>query len=223
MLLPLLPPTPPPPLLLTNRYSHEFQVFVETCKNSSLFQDKIKEFRLPEGFEVIIEPWPYGGLDTADENRRYFQGLIFAVDARQNNPDANFYSYPLPLIPIMDWAKREIIRIDTPATGGSKDPFVGQSTTNKAGIIDHCKPSEYVPELLPQGTRTTLKELSVVQPDGPSFSVEDNLVEWQGWRFRVNFNPREGAVLHDLRFGGRSVLYRLSVSEMVSLRIRPVA
>jgi len=158
----------------------------------------------------------YGGPDSTDENRRYFQGLIFGVDNRNGNPDSNFYAFPLPVIPIMDWAKKEIIRIDEPATGGKDDPLVGK--TDVAGILDHCHAAEYVPELLPGGTRKDLKALNVVQPDGPSFSVADeSLVEWQKWRFRVTFNPREGAVLHDLHYDGRSVLYRLAISEMVSL------
>lgn len=31
---------------------------------------------------------------------------------------------------------------------------------------------------------------------------------------RLGFTPREGAVLHDVRYDGRSVFYRLSLSEM---------
>ena len=31
---------------------------------------------------------------------------------------------------------------------------------------------------------------------------------------RVSFNPREGGVLHDIKYDGRSVLYRLSMSDM---------
>ena len=81
--------------------------------------------------------------------------------------------------------------------------------------MDHCTTAEYVPELLPQGVRKDLKTLNVLQPDGPSFKVTDeSLVEWQKWRFRVSFNPREGAVIHDVHYDGRSVAYRLSVSEM---------
>ena len=85
------------------------------------------------------------------------------------------------------------------------------------GVLDHCASGEYVPELLGQESRKDLKALNVTQPDGPSFKVgEGNLVEWQKWRFRVSFNPREGAVVHDVHYDGRSVVYRLSFSEMVS-------
>lgn len=200
--------------LAHSSHSPEFRSFVEVCENSKLFQDKIKEYNLPPGFEVIIEPWPYGGLDAADENRRFFQGLIFAADASKKNDDTNFYPYPLPLIPVMDWAKKEIVRIDVLATGGGDDPL--DAKTHQAGVLDHCRSGEYVPELLHKELRKDLKELNVLQPDGPSFTVDDtNLVEWQKWRFRVSFNPREGAVIHDVNYDGRSILHRLSFSEMV--------
>jgi primary-amine oxidase len=182
--------------------------------SSPLFQAALAEFKLPEGFEVVIEPWPYGGLDHTDENRRYFQGLCFARDTLSGNPDTNFYSYPLPVIPVMDAHTQEIIRVDRPATGGNGDGLTEQ--TFKTDIIGHCKPSEYIPELLPEGTRKDLKPLNVVQPEGPSFRVtDDSLVEWQKWRFRVAFNPREGATIHDVWYDGRSVMHRLAVSEMV--------
>ena len=165
-----------------------------------------------------MQPWPYGGLDASDENRRFFQGLIFAADASKNNKDTNFYPFPLPIIPVMDWAKEEIIRIDELATGGKDDPLL--SKTHSAGVLDHCASAEYVPELFEGELRKDLKALNVTQPDGPSFTVkDDHLVEWQKWRFRVSFNPREGAVIHDVYYDGRSVLYRVSFSEMVSLAL----
>ncbi|OAP65649.1 copper amine oxidase 1 [Fonsecaea erecta] len=190
----------------------EFDVLVEVCKASQMFKDVCAEFSLPEGFEVIVEPWPYGGLSPDEENRRYFQGLCFARDTRSGNPDSNFYAYPLPFIPVMDAHKREIIRIDRLATGGREDAL--DAKTHTKNVIDHCKTSEYVPELLKNGTRKNLKPLNVLQPEGPSFSVDGGLIEWQNWRFRVSFNPREGAVVHDVHFGGRSVIHRLSISEM---------
>lgn len=174
------------------------------------------DFELPGGFDIVIEPWPYGGLDPSDDNRRYLQGLIFAQDKRKENEDANFYSYPLPLIPVMDAHTQEIVRIDRPATGGKGDGLYDQ--TFNRDIIGHCTASDYVPELLPGGTRKDLKPLNVVQPDGPSFRVtNESLVEWQKWRFRVGFNPREGATIHDVWYDGRSVMYRLAISEMVSI------
>ena len=113
----------------------------------------------------------------------------------------------------MDAHKQEIVRIDRLATGGKGDSLDGKTHSKK--ILEHCTNAEYVPELLPNGTRKDLKTLNVVQPDGPSFKVtDDSLVEWQKWRFRVSFNAREGAVLHDIHYDGRSVMHRLAISEM---------
>ena len=50
------------------------------------------------------------------------------------------------------------------------------------------------------GVRSGLKPLNVVQPQGPSFSVDGNHVNWQKWDFRVSFNYREGLVLHDVKW-----------------------
>ena len=192
----------------------EFDKLLECVKTSPLFKEKLEGIQLPPGFELVIEPWPYGGSDSQDGQTRFFQALCFGRDTRNGNPDSNFYAYPIPLIPIMDARKNEIIRIDEPATGGYGDPLTGRSHPVK--VLDHCRDAEYVPELLPQGTRKDLKPLTVLQSEGPSFAISDsNLIQWQKWSMRVTFNPREGAVLHDIRYDGRQVLYRLSMSDMV--------
>jgi len=69
------------------------------------------------------------------------------------------------------------------------------------------------------GLRSDLKAIDIAQPEGPSFSVEGNCVNWLNWQFHVGFNAREGLVLSDLTFRDgarpRPVLYRASVAEMV--------
>ena len=191
----------------------EFKEFNEICEKSEMFKKAAAEFELPEGFEVAIDPWPYGGPDIGEDFVRYTQGLCFAKDVRNGNADSNHYGYPLPIIPVMDTYKKEIIRIDRLATGGTKDGLSYGTGVKK--ILDHCRPAEYVPELLDIPMRTDVKPLDVLQPEGPSFTVsDDSLIEWQKWRFRVGFNPRECAVLHDVKYDGRDVIYRLSLSEM---------
>lgn len=116
----------------------------------------------------------------------------------------------------MDTLTKTIVRVDKLPTGGLGDGL--SETTHGEHILEHCVDSEYVPELLKgnQSLREDLMPLSVIQPSGPSYKIQDSLVEWQNWRFRVGFNPREGATIHDVWYDNRSVLYRLSVSEMVS-------
>jgi primary-amine oxidase len=63
--------------------------------------------------------------------------------------------------------------------------------------------------------RTTLKPIQITQPEGPSFSVDDDVVTWEGWRLRVGFDAREGLTLHQLSLQDRPVCYRASVAEMM--------
>jgi primary-amine oxidase len=70
-----------------------------------------------------------------------------------------------------------------------------------------------------QPLRTDLKPIEITQPEGPSFTIEGNLVRWQRWSLRVSMDPYEGLVLHTVGYedGGRvrSILHRASISEMV--------
>ena len=75
-----------------------------------------------------------------------------------------------------------------------------------------------------QPERTDLKPISITQPEGPSFSVDGDVISWQGWRVRVGFDPREGLTLHQLSVADvtgpdpearRDVVYRASIAEMV--------
>ena len=66
----------------------------------------------------------------------------------------------------------------------------------------------------PDGPRTDVKPFDIVQHEGPSFTVKDNHLEWQKWDLRIGFTPREGLVLHQINYAGRSIIYRASLSEM---------
>ena len=203
-----------PTIIPLTSISYEFETLLEAVEKSELFKEKLSKIKLPPGFEPVIEPWPYGAPDVEDGNTRFFQALVFARNTRDGHPDSNFYAYPVPLIPVMDARTKEIIRVDEPATGGKGDSLTDK--THAPGLLDHCQPAEYIPELLPGGTRKDLKPLMVVQPQGPSFSISAvNLIQWQKWRMRFTFNPLEGAVVHDIRYDVRLIMYRLTISDMV--------
>ncbi|MFE3000803.1 primary-amine oxidase [Nocardia sp. NPDC059246] len=63
--------------------------------------------------------------------------------------------------------------------------------------------------------RTTLKPISITQPEGVSFSLEEGHLRWENWDMRVGFNSREGLTLHQISLDSRPVIYRASVPEMV--------
>jgi primary-amine oxidase len=78
---------------------------------------------------------------------------------------------------------------------------------------DYLDPAVRGPE------RTTLKPISITQPEGVSFTLEDGVLEWQNWSVRLGYNGREGLTLHQLSYRDgertRPILYRGSISEMV--------
>jgi len=63
--------------------------------------------------------------------------------------------------------------------------------------------------------RAGLRPIEITQPEGPSFTLDGNLLEWQGWSLRVGFDLREGLTLHQVSLNERPVLYRASVPEMI--------
>ena len=66
---------------------------------------------------------------------------------------------------------------------------------------------EYGPALVPGLVqRSDIKALEIVQPEGPSFTLDGNELRWQNWSMRLGFNHREGLVIH--RVG-----YRTTASE----------
>ena len=196
----------------------EFAQIQDICLASPLFRDALTEFAIPPHFSVIIDPWPYGGLEEHEPSTRYMQGLVFARDNSSTNADSNHYGYPLPIIPVLEWSTKKIIRVDRLATSVSPGTIFANPRDPAAPPVDifgDRKPAEYVPELLDRPLRQDTKPIDITQPEGPSFTVhDDNLVEWQKWRFRLGFTSREGAVLHDLTYDHRPVVYRLSYSEM---------
>jgi primary-amine oxidase len=181
--------------------------------NDPLVKEAIQKLNLPKDTIIQCDPWMYGAdRDSNVETHKYIQALLYAR-APHNHPDSNQYSFPLPISPLLDIFEGKVVRIDPLATGGKEDGLAYH--TGGENPMAHCEENEYYPTLIKEKPREDLKPLNVVQPEGPSFSVTDeNLVSWQKWRFRVGFNYREGMTVHDVRYDGRPVFYRLSVSEM---------
>jgi primary-amine oxidase len=67
--------------------------------------------------------------------------------------------------------------------------------------------------------RTGLRPIEITQPEGPSFTLDGNALEWQNWSLRIGFDAREGLTLHQIGYddGGRRrpIIYRASIPEMV--------
>jgi primary-amine oxidase len=165
---------------------------------------EIENLQLPKGVTVCTDPWIYGA-ESDSETRRLTQFYMYLVN---NHPESNHYSHPLKFSPVFDATTKDLVRIDYLPSGAD-------STTTKTQPWKPVETVEFADALLTEPKRTDLKPYIVQQPEGPSFSVQDeNMVSWQKWRFRVRSTYREGLVLQNVTYDGRNVLYRLAVSEM---------
>ena len=181
-------------------------------------REAVSKLGLAEDTVIQCDTWPYGSDKfSTKETPKLLQAMLYAR-APNNHPDSNQYSFPLPFSPVFDPATEKIIRMDLLPTGGTEDGSKTGTAPEKP--LAHCVENEYHPDLLAGEFRTDLKPLIVQQPDGPSFQVQDsNLITWQKWRFRLGFNWREGMTIHDVRYEGRKMFYRLSMSSLLQVKL----
>lgn len=151
------------------------------------------------------------GSDGINDDERLYQIFLYMRDpANPSEADSNHYAFPLPISPVIETNEYKVIRIDYLPTGADltiKEPQPYQAKP----------PNEYVSEY--QNLRTDLKPLRVIQPEGASFKLTQigetgNMLDWQKWNFRIGYNAREGPVLYDVRYDGRPLFYRISLSDM---------
>ncbi|XWW93085.1 hypothetical protein V2A60_001013 [Cordyceps javanica] len=185
------------------------QAVEKVCLADENVQAEIRTLKLPPEATVVVEAWAYATDGLNDMTERLTMCWFYMRFLE--SPDANYYAYPLDICAEVSESLQitKVYRLPTKPSeriNEEKRPYDRRKMHSTAS-------SEYHPELRPS-PRATVKPYQVVQPDGPSFQVEGNRLEWENWSFRVGFNYREGLTLHDIRYDGRSLFYRLSLSEM---------
>jgi primary-amine oxidase len=149
--------------------------------------------------KVQIDPWPAGTFGYAcEEERRISRCISFLRESETDNG----YARPIEgVIVHFDMGRNEVIEVI--------DHGVTPLPPNRASYY-----AEDQPEM-----RTGLKPIAITQPEGPSFTVDGNFVQWQNWQFRLTFDPYEGLVLHQIAYDDhgrlRPILQRASISELV--------
>lgn len=160
---------------------------------------------------VFFDTWTYGAAVAPPEFRDRRTG--WSDSWVKAAPGANPYARLLSgLHCVVDLNTMQLLRVE------DDGPFAAGEASAPEVM------GEYVPGHIPERIRAAtrrepLKPLQISQPEGPSFTVDGNLVRWQNWSLRVGFNHREGMTLHTVRYrdGGRerSIAHRMSFAEMV--------
>ena len=179
--------------------STESEKAIKAAKADKRIIAALKDRGIDDLDQVHMETWPIGAQipKDLDDGRR----LIWTPMWQRPTEFANLYAHPINgLHAIVDLDSGEVVFVENteiipiPQTPG---PYRENQT----------------------GANIKLKDLAIVQSEGPSFSVEGWKVNWERWNLRVGFCQREGLVIHDVKFKDqdkeRKIAHRLSIAELV--------
>jgi primary-amine oxidase len=153
-----------------------------------------------DDFDMVqIDPWPAGSFGLGHEDGRRISRCISYL---RHTKEDNGYAHPIEgVIAFFDQGAGKVLEV---------------VDYGVVPVPEEC--SSYLPADVGPA-RTGIKPLEIVQPDGPSFTVDGNAVSWGPWSLRVGFDPYEGLVLHEVAYADgdrlRPVLHRASITEMV--------
>ena len=147
-----------------------------------------------------IDPWSTGTLpvEGVDSRRRIIRASAYVRRSKEDNG----YARPVGnLVFVIDCNARSVAAI----LEGDPVPLAPE-----AGNYDTASVGPLRNDLLP---------IEITQPDGPSFTVSGNVIEWQRWRLHAHIDPVEGLVISDVSYldgtRRRSIMHRASIGEMV--------
>jgi len=147
-----------------------------------------------------LDPWSTGTLpiDGVDVRRRIIRASAYVRRFKEDNG----YARPVGnLVFVIDCTTRSVAAI----IEGDPVPLPPESGNYDVGSVGPL--------------RDDLRPLEISQPEGPSFAVTGNVIEWQRWRLHAHIDPVEGLVISDVAYQDgdrrRSILHRASIGEMV--------
>ncbi|GAU21339.1 hypothetical protein TSUD_189260 [Trifolium subterraneum] len=171
------------------------------------FREAMKKRGIEDMDLVMVDPWCAGYHSEGDAPSRRLAKPLFFCRTESDCPMENGYARPVEGIHVLvdmqnmvvlEFEDRKLVPLP------QADPLRNYTSGETRGGVD----------------RSDVKPLQIIQPDGPSFRVNGNFVQWQKWNFRIGFTPREGLVVYSVAYidgsrGRRPVAHRLSFVEMV--------
>ncbi|GAA5995428.1 uncharacterized protein JCM10292_005167 [Rhodotorula paludigena] len=190
--------------------------------------------------EIMVDAWSVGYEDRFPGHLRLQQAFLY----QRLGKDEHLYAHPLDMNAVVATNEKKVLKIDfAPHRTDSRNPDALSGTTaphtvegnsfadcGRPRIPPQQERMDYLPDLIKaekakQGeewdVRRDIKQLTVIQPDGVSFSMNGNEISWQNWKMHIGFNFREGIVLSTVQYFDRDekryrpILYRTSFAEMV--------
>jgi len=186
----------------------EWEGAERAVKADPRWQEALRRRGITDFTHVEVQAWPPGYAEERDAERglRVAKALAW-VGLSQGD---NTFARPVEnVVATIDLDTMEVLEVEDhgyvplPPRAGNYAPELASDRQNfpvLAGLRDDVRPIE------------------ITQPDGPGFELDRHELRWQRWHLVVGYTPREGLVLHQVRYldGGRerSIVHRASLSEM---------
>jgi primary-amine oxidase len=183
----------------------EFMAAEDIVRNDPRWQEAMRKRGITNFDLCMIDPWSTPNVEpgVGPEDGRFVSPLTWVRD----DPDDNGYAHPVDgVVTRVDLDTLTVVSVEDHGVRPLPPKKANYST---AKITD----PDNVP-YFPDGPRTDVKPLDIIQHEGPSFTVDGNHLTWQKWDLRIGFTAREGLVLHRISYAGRSIVHRASLSEM---------
>ena len=168
----------------------------ELTKANKDYQEALKKRGVSNLDLIQIDPWPGGGI--VHESIKPGNRALKLISFLKENESDNAYAKPINgVIAHVDLTLQKVTHVEDHGLVKIPEAHGRYDANSQSELREHPR------------------KIDITQPDGPGFKVEGNLLSWEGWKLRVSVNPDEGPVLHQLSLDGRSILYRVALSDMV--------
>ena len=186
----------------------EFMACEELVQADPRWQEAMRKRGIEDFSLCMVDPWAsgYTGPEDHPSKRRICRPLTWV----RSEVGEHGYARPIEgVICIVDLDEMKVVDVEDHGVV-PLPPLAGNYDLDRMGADGN------VPRF--ERPRADVKPIEITQPEGASFTVDGHGVEWQKWHLRVGFAPREGLILHDVRYEDhgelRPVLYRASLAEM---------
>lgn len=177
-----------PPIMID-----ELMALDEIIKNDPAAVEALARHGVDDLSQVQFDPWSTGTLpiEGVDARRRVIRSTAYVRHFTEDNG----YARPVGnLVFVVDCDARSVVAISE----GDPLPLPPESGNYDPGSVGPL--------------RDDLRPIEITQPEGPSFTVSGNVIEWQRWRLHAHIDVVEGLVISDVSYldegRRRSIVHR---------------
>ncbi|MQL99294.1 hypothetical protein Taro_032011 [Colocasia esculenta] len=157
--------------------------------------------------DVACLPISTGWFGANEERRRLIKVQCYSAEGT-----SNFYMRPIEGLTVL--VDMDTLRVVSISDRGRDIPIPKSAGTDYVYTASSASAAH-------EPRTATVNPISIEQPKGPSFTVEDgHVVRWAGWEFHLKPDPRAGVVLSRVAVTDpdtgerRSVMYKGMTSEL---------